>query len=76
MNIRKATENDFDVIWPIFNEIVSAGETYAYPEETTKGEALKIWMQLPRKTYVAEEDNDSWHVLYKNQSGWSRKPCM
>jgi len=32
MNIREATESDFDAIWPIFNEIVSAGETYAYPQ--------------------------------------------
>ena len=36
MNIRKATENDFDQIWPIFHEIVSAGETCAYPRGTTK----------------------------------------
>jgi len=42
MNIREASENDFDAIWPIFNEIVSVGETYAYPRETTKSEALKI----------------------------------
>jgi len=52
MNIREATKYDFDVIWLIFNEIVSAGETYAYPKETTKSEAQKIWVQLPRKTYV------------------------
>ena len=29
MNIREATESDFDAIWPTFNEIVSARETYA-----------------------------------------------
>ena len=52
MNIREATKYDLDVIWLISNEIVSAGETYAYPKETTKSEAQKIWVQLPRKTYV------------------------
>ena len=71
MNIREATENYIDAIWPIFNEIVSIGETYAYPKETTKSEALKIWMQLPRKTYVVEDDNQILGTYYikTNQAG-------
>lgn len=64
MDIREATENDFDAIWTIFNEIVSAGETYAYPVETTKDEALKIWMHSPRKIYVAEEGNQILGTYY------------
>ena len=28
--IREAKPTDFDASWPIFSEIVSAGETYAY----------------------------------------------
>jgi L-amino acid N-acyltransferase YncA len=77
MKIREATENDFDAIWPFFNEIVSAGETYAYPEETTKSEALKIWMQLPRKTYVVEEDNQILGTYYikTNQGGPGSHVC-
>ena len=71
MNIREVAEKDFDAIWPIFSEIVSAGETYAYPIETTKNEALNIWMKLPRKTYVAEEDNQILGTYYikTNQAG-------
>ncbi len=42
MNTREATVEDFYVIWPIFHEIVSTGETYAYAPETTKEQALKI----------------------------------
>jgi len=41
MNIREASENDFDNIWPIFHEIVSAGQTYAYSQDTTKEQALR-----------------------------------
>ncbi|MFQ3262380.1 MAG: L-amino acid N-acyltransferase YncA, partial [Reinekea sp.] len=33
MNIREATKADWESIWPIFSEIVSAGETYAYDPE-------------------------------------------
>ena len=73
MNIREATENDFDAIWPIFNEVVSAGETYAYPKETTKSEALNIWIRSPRKSYVVEENSQILGTYYiKNQSRWPR----
>ena len=77
MTIREATENDFDAIWPIFNEIVSAGETYAYPPETTKEEALHLWMQLPRKTYVVE-DHDlilGTYYIKTNQGGPGSHVC-
>ena len=57
MNIREATEKDFEKIWPIFHEIVSLGETYAYSRNTTKNEALKIWLTAPKKTFVFEENN-------------------
>jgi L-amino acid N-acyltransferase YncA len=77
MNIREATEKDFDAIWPIFHEIVSAGETYAYPQDTTKNEALKIWLQAPRKTYVFEDDNKILGTYYikTNQSGPGSHVC-
>ncbi len=42
MNIKEATEKDFDNIWPIFSEVVSAGGTSAYPLDTTKDQALNI----------------------------------
>jgi hypothetical protein len=32
MNIREATDKGLDEIWPTFHEIISAGETYAYPQ--------------------------------------------
>lgn len=54
MQIREATANDFEEIWPIFQEIVSAGDTYAYPQNTSKEQAQRLWMVLPRKTFVAE----------------------
>ena len=77
MNIREATDNDFDGIWPIFNEIVSAGETYAYPPETTKEEAFQLWMRLPRKTYVVEDNNQILGTYYikTNQGGPGSHVC-
>ncbi len=55
MNIREASDNDFDDIWPIFQEIVVAGETYAFNRQITKEEAFEQWMINPRKTFVIED---------------------
>lgn len=54
MSIREATREDFERIWPIFQEIAAAGESYVYPRDITKTEVLKLWMDDPRRTYVVE----------------------
>lgn len=46
MTIREAVSGDFEQIWPIFHEIAAAGETYAYPRDITKEEALRLWMDV------------------------------
>ena len=77
MKIREATENDFDEIWPVFNEVVAAGDTYAYPVETSKSEALRLWMQAPRKTYVIEDNKQilGTYYLKTNQGGPGKHVC-
>jgi len=77
MNIREATEKDFEKIWPIFHEIVSLGETYAYSRSTTKNEALKICLTAPKKTFVCEEDNQilGTYYLKTNQEGPGQHVC-
>lgn len=77
MNIREATSEDFERIWPIFHEIVAAGETYAYPRDTRKDQALKIWMDTPRKTYVFEEEGKvlGTYFIKTNQVGQGDHVC-
>ncbi|MGF1527909.1 MAG: GNAT family N-acetyltransferase [Candidatus Competibacterales bacterium] len=77
MPIREAAREDFDQIWPIFHQIVAAGETYAYPRDTTKEQALKIWLDAPRKTFVAEEDGQILGTYYikTNQAGPGDHVC-
>ena len=77
MHIREATEDDFDHVWPIFHEIVAAGETYAYPPETTKEEAVKIWVDAPRKTFVFEEEGRilGTYFIKTNQTGPGDHVC-
>ena len=77
MNIREAAEKDFDQIWPIFHEIVSAGETYAYPQNTNIEQALDIWLKTPRKTFVFEENGNilGTYFLKTNQTGSGSHVC-
>lgn len=56
LKIREATDGDFESIWPIFREIASAGDTYAYPRDISRQEAKRLWMHVPRKTYVSEQE--------------------
>lgn len=77
MHIREATIDDFEAIWPIFEDIVSRGETYAYARDTTRDEAARLWMTSPRVTYVAEEAGAvvGTYFLKTNQDGPGDHVC-
>jgi GNAT superfamily N-acetyltransferase len=57
--IRTAREDDWPRIWPFFSAIVSAGETYAYPDGLTVETARSIWMEEPPGTTVVAVDGDT-----------------
>ncbi len=77
MKIREASKADFDKIWPIFKEIVEAGETYSYPTNTTKEEAIKLWLDTPLKTFVFEEAGEilGTYYLKTNHTGPGSHVC-
>jgi L-amino acid N-acyltransferase YncA len=62
--IREATAGDFEKIWPIFHEVVAAGDTYAYDRDTSKAEAYRQWIETPEKTFVAVEDEKVLGTYY------------
>lgn len=77
MLIREAKRADFDKIWPIFHEIAAAGETYAYPRDTTREQAEKIWIDVPRQTFVIEENGQilGTYFIKTNQAGPGDHVC-
>lgn len=77
MIIRPATPADADAVWSIFREVVSSGDTFAFGPETPRDEALRIWMEIPRVTYVAEIDGDVLGSYYvkTNQPGLGDHVC-
>jgi len=57
VTIREATTDDWPRIWPIFADIVEAGETYAYPTDLTSDQARDLWLERPPGlTVVLEEE--------------------
>ena len=55
--IRPATTGDWPAIWPFFEAIVEAGETYAYPDGLTSAQARDLWLEPePGHQVVLVED--------------------
>lgn len=64
MNIRPITEADFDQVWPIIRDVVQAQETYALDPNMDRAAAWRLWVELPRATYVAEEGGQILGTYY------------
>lgn len=77
MNIREATADDFDQIWPILREISRSGETYAFPITISRNDAEFVWLKTPHKTYVYEENGIILGTYYvkQNQGGPGDHVC-
>ena len=77
MRIREANLADFDAVWDIFQPIVQAGDTYAYPPECTQSQAAHWWFEIPQKTFVLEHDGVIVGTYYikANQAGAGAHVC-
>jgi GNAT superfamily N-acetyltransferase len=59
VDVRPASDQDWPLIWPFFDQIVQAGETYAYPDGLTEQSARPLWMERPpSRTVVAVRGDD------------------
>ena len=64
MQIRPITEADFDQVWPIIREVVQGQESYALDPDMDRDAAWKLWVELPRATFVAEDDGQILGTYY------------
>jgi L-amino acid N-acyltransferase YncA len=56
MRIREYVDGDWPAIWPIFQEVVSAGDTYTYDPAWSSEQAKAVWVEAsPGQTVVAGE---------------------
>ncbi|GII01402.1 GNAT family N-acetyltransferase [Planobispora takensis] len=57
MLIREVTAEDWSTIWPFFQKIVMAGETFTYPIDLGEEEARGWWVvPSPNRTVVAVDE--------------------
>jgi GNAT superfamily N-acetyltransferase len=70
VEIRGATEADWDAFFPVFDAVVRAGQTYTYPEGLSSEEARALWMERPPGRTVVAVDGD--HVLGSAKMGPNR----
>lgn len=69
--VRSATAADHDAVWRIFQAVVAPGDTYAFPPDMGRDEALAVWFGHPGETFVAEDDGGvvGTYILKPNQAG-------
>lgn len=58
MQLRTATDQDWAAIFPFFQAIVEAGETYAYPLGLDSAAARDLWMERPPGHVIVAVDDD------------------
>ena len=58
LNIREITGEEFELVWPLFRDVIAAGDTYAYDASTSFETARRYWTEPPTRAFVAEEDGE------------------
>jgi L-amino acid N-acyltransferase YncA len=57
INIRPATEADFDSMWNIFQELIASGDTYYFAAESSREDCRAFWFGKGVSTWVAVMGN-------------------
>lgn len=69
--IREIGPAEFHLLWPVFHEIVTAGDTYSYPPDIGFEEARRLWTSADTRCLIAEIDARcvGGYMLRANQPG-------
>ena len=65
MTIREATTGDADAIWRIFHAVVAGGDTYTFPPDTPRADALAYFMGPGISSFVIEDAGSRVIGMYK-----------
>jgi L-amino acid N-acyltransferase YncA len=58
VQIRPLSDADWSTFYPVFHEVVAAGETYAYPEGLSSSAAHDLWVESPPGVTVVAVSDD------------------
>lgn len=71
--IRPATAEDDDVLWSLFQEVVRAGDVFAYDETTTREEVRTLW--APAHVALLDGEVVGSYYVRPNQPGRGAHVC-
>ncbi len=57
INIRPYEPSDWPALWAIVEPVFRAGETYAFSPDISEDETRRVWVEMPKRTYVAVDDD-------------------
>jgi len=71
VDIREIAADEFGLVWPIFQVVVEAGDTYAYDPGMTFEAARDLWTRPPARCFAARQDGEvvGAYCLRPNQTG-------
>ena len=70
--IRRAADDDWPQIWPIFRAVTVAGDTFAYDPQTDEATARSWWLAPPPNQTWLAADGDTvlgFYILGPNHGG-------
>jgi len=67
IQIRPATEADFDAMWGIFRAHIASGETDVHGLDTTRTDGYDYWFAPHAKTFVAVKGDERVLGMYRLQ---------
>lgn len=71
--LREAAPDDWPRIWPLWKQIVAAGDTFPYDEDISEAQAREAWMvNPPGRVVVAEAPDGALAAtanMYANRGG-------
>ena len=69
MDIREIQADEFELVWPVFQTVVSTGDTYAYDPAISFNAAKAMWTAPGSRVFAATEDGKvlGCYLLKPNQ---------
>lgn len=69
--IREIDAHGFAAAWPVFRDVIAAGDTYSYAPDMSMEQARVLWTTPPSRCFVAERDGEvlGLYMLRPNQPG-------
>ncbi len=77
LDIRLLPRADFALVWPIFRDIVRAGDTYAFPADADEDAGYALWYPEDARVYAAWRGDEVVGTFYirPNKEGPGAHVC-